>query len=68
MNRRMNNESLKPCPFCGGKAELIIVPNCFKQGLLSAGWFVKCPNGCCNQMPYMSDHDAIEAWNRRGER
>ena len=56
---------LKPCPFCGGKAELIIVPGYFKYGLSSIGWFVKCIDGCCNQSTYMSDHDAVEAWNRR---
>jgi len=59
---------LKPCPFCGGKAELIIVPGYFNQGLSSSGWLVKCLAGCCNQMPYGSDHDAVEAWNRRAEK
>lgn len=58
-------EELKRCPFCGGEAELLIVPGYFKQGLSSSGWIVKCLNGCCNQMPHASDHDAIEAWNRR---
>ena len=58
-------ERLKPCPFCGGEAELICVPGYFKTGLSSSGWLVKCLNGCVNQMPYGSDHDAIEAWNRR---
>lgn len=56
---------LKPCPFCGSKAKLIIVPGYFKSGLSSSGWLVKCTKGCCNQMPYASDHDAEEAWNRR---
>ena len=56
---------LKHCPFCGGEAELIAVPSHFKQGLSSTGWLVKCRSGCCNQIPWMSDHDAIEAWNRR---
>lgn len=61
----MKNADLMPCPFCGGRAELIIVPGYFKQGLSSSGWLVKCLNGCCNQVPYSSDHDAVEAWNRR---
>ena len=56
---------LKPCPFCGGKAELTIIPWYFKSGLSSSGWVVRCLNGCCNQSPYMSDHDAVETWNRR---
>ena len=60
-------DKLKPCPFCGGKAELLIVPGHFKSGLSSNGWLVKCTNGCCNQIPYTSDHDAKEAWNRRVE-
>ena len=60
-------DKLKPCPFCGGKAELIIVPGYFKSGLSSSGWLVKCIKGCCNQNPYTSDHDAAEAWNRRAE-
>ena len=55
-------EKLMPCPFCGGKAELIIAPGYFKP---KSGWLVKCRNGCCNQMPYRSDQGAIEAWNRR---
>ena len=59
----MEKNELKPCPFCGGKAELIIVPGYFNK--TESGWLVKCRNGCCNQMPYVSDHDAIDAWNRR---
>lgn len=58
-------EKLKPCPFCGGKAELLIVPNDSKQGLSPSKWLVRCSNHCCNQLPHISDHDAIEAWNRR---
>ena len=50
---------LLPCPFCGGKAELLIVPG------RVASWLVKCKKGCCNQMPHVSDHDAIEEWNTR---
>lgn len=56
---------LKPCPFCGSKVELIIAPGYFSQGLSSNGWFVKCKKCGIHQMPYQSDHDAIEAWNRR---
>ena len=56
---------LKPCPFCGSEAELTIVPGYFKSGLSSSGWHVRCLNCYCSQPPYMSDHDAVEAWNRR---
>ena len=54
---------LKPCPFCGGEAELLIVPA--NSGLSGTKWVVVCKKGCCNQYPHISDHDAIEAWNRR---
>ena len=56
---------LKPCPFCGGKANLVCVPGYYKTGLSSSGWLVRCQNGCISQMSYGSDHDAVEAWNRR---
>jgi len=54
---------LKPCPFCGGKAELLTVPA--NSGLSGTKWVVVCKKRCCNQYPHISDHDAIEAWNRR---
>lgn len=57
---------LRPCPFCGSKAELLIVPGYFDQGNQS-GWVVKCTAGCCNQMPHALKQDAAEAWNRRVE-
>lgn len=55
------NDELKPCPFCGGEAELLIVPN------REAEWVVKCLNKCCNQFPRASKEEAINAWNRRAE-
>ena len=56
-------EGLKPCPFCGSKAVLLIVPA--NRGLSGTKWLIKCVKGCCNQMPHISDHDAVEAWNTR---
>lgn len=53
---------LKPCPFCGGEAELITIPRYFSDG---SGYIFKCMVGCCIQMPYRSEQKAIEAWNRR---
>jgi len=51
---------LKPCPFCGGKADFLN----FAQG-----WRVVCyTNGCVNSslQPYFSlKKQAIAAWNRR---
>jgi hypothetical protein len=53
---------LKPCPFCGGEAELR------EEG---DGFFVSCENDRCNVIVETMvrvgrcEHDAIEAWNRR---
>lgn len=67
------NEELKPCPFCGGKAELACDNTCGNKG--SFNWviisFVRCINcGAVGQKfeinrKYSSDEKAIEAWNRR---
>ena len=58
------DDELKPCPFCGGKAELVSKSSQF-SGLSPVRWYVHCPNYCCKQYPQMSDHDAIEMWNMR---
>ena len=58
------NEELKPCPFCGGKAELL--------KLDVSEYFVHCPNPNCfigQDLLYRSKKTAIKKWNRRmGER
>lgn len=67
----MNNEKLKPCPFCGGEAELQYGGRGDRE---SAGMsFVRC-KGCCAigkkfevSRKYSSDEEAIEAWNRRAD-
>ena len=54
----MTNEELKPCPFCGGKAELIDVGR--------YEWFIKCRRGCVEQTHvYKAKSSAVKAWNRR---
>lgn len=55
----MITPELKLCPFCGGEAELLIVPG------RMAKWVVRCAECCTNNGTFASDHDAIEAWNRR---
>ena len=57
------SEKLKPCPFCGGEAELFTIPA--NYGLSPIRWVIRCKKGCCEQIPHISDHDAVFAWNKR---
>ena len=50
---------LRKCPFCGSEAELLIVPG------KKAKWVVRCTKCYTNNGTFSSDHDAVEAWNRR---
>ena len=64
----MKDKELKPCPFCGGKAELI-------KGVMIFGKFpykIICTNKKCEiyylqTKPKFSPKDAVEIWNRRVE-
>lgn len=53
---------LKPCPFCGGEAEVFDDYD---------NWGVRCKKyGCIGhdfEPQYIDDDYAIEAWNRRAE-
>lgn len=54
-----DSTGLKPCPFCGGPAELRKTPNMY---------MVECENADCGSNPdvlQVFKHDAIAAWNRR---
>lgn len=59
----MSEIKLKPCPFCGSKAELLmlIVPGKMTK------WAVRCTTCYENNGTFVSDHDAVEAWNKRAE-
>lgn len=70
----MKTPELKPCPFCGGKAEL-------EHNIGSSSWFIQCGDctarneGWCNRTNgngkevYESIIECVEtaaeAWNRR---
>jgi Lar family restriction alleviation protein len=64
----MKND-LKPCPFCGGAAQL--THNAY--GVAMNGSYVLCPGcGCTTKTfgistAYASDEKATEAWNRRAD-
>jgi Lar family restriction alleviation protein len=65
----MNNEKLKPCPFCGGEAEVkrgeIWLYNGNRYDPMNwNGWIVSCKN--CNHIEEgVEKSEAIAAWNRR---
>ena len=56
---------LKPCPFCGGRAEVFTAP-------ASGRVTVWCANDRCGVKPFTmyttSVKEAVEAWNRRIEK
>ena len=54
-------EELKPCPFCGGDAEIT---------KWHEGYFVECKKQRCGGTigAYKAKQKAIEAWNTRAER
>ena len=65
----MKQDELKPCPFCGGKAEIRIAD------INSSGnelYLLKCCNIKCSVIPKVPFHSydkdkLIDAWNRRAE-
>ena len=62
----MRDEGLKPCPFCGGEAELVPYP--LENNDTQKYWAVICANSECPvspESPYYHKTEAIEAWNRR---
>lgn len=66
----INTEELKPCPFCGAKAE---VHDCgeFDNESLNVTYSgksgVHCTECSIATLPYDNEQEAIEAWNRRAE-
>lgn len=59
---------LKPCPFCGGEARLLLnaKKKIYGKDEYRTG-VVVCCNVCEARMFYGSEKLAIEAWNRREE-
>jgi hypothetical protein len=53
---RPTAQSLKPCPFCGGEAEL-----------RENGYQVHCATGCTANVNDDYAPEAIAAWNTRSE-
>ena len=65
---------LKPCPFCGGKAERkesYKITGSGKLSKLIPQYYIKCGNKDCGLFVATCNRDteeeAIEIWNRRAE-
>lgn len=56
---------LKPCPFCGGEAN--IVKRKFKSGFYPSGgtYYVHCKNCFITTQPRRTQKYVIKIWNRR---
>ncbi len=65
----MNNEKLKPCPFCGGKAD--IIENSGRKKGEAKSFHPCCHNEKCimfvGALWYNNKTEAINAWNRRAD-
>ena len=55
---------LKPCPFCGGEAELFSYYS-NKDFLTSKLYVVFCKNCLCQTDKYSVEKRVIESWNKR---
>jgi Lar family restriction alleviation protein len=62
----MELKELKPCPFCGGEAELVDIQ---AFAWCDTYYFVCCTNPDCEERTPRCEckSDAILAWNRRAE-
>ena len=59
-------QTLKPCPFCGGKAHILHVKNCKDNNDNSSyGWFVICSACLTSSDIYRTEQAAFDHWNTR---
>lgn len=56
---------LKPCPFCGGEAEMCHVTQLWEP---RDAYWVKCKNCRISGTHHTTEAEAIAAWNSRAER
>ena len=66
---KMNKKELLPCPFCGGEAE-VVTDLIFTNGKPTKVYQVycrenRCVIGFCDYAYYMTEEEAINAWNTR---
>lgn len=57
----MADINLKPCPFCGGEAEIVEQ----KHREYASTFYVRCKGYCIKQHDFRDKERAVEAWNTR---
>jgi Lar family restriction alleviation protein len=57
-------DELKPCPFCGGKAE--VMNDDFFEVFDANAFWIKCTECGLTTGDSATEEEAIKAWNRRG--
>lgn len=66
---KSSETTLKPCPFCGGEAEVNQTYDIDTNEV--DGYFIICRNKDCTAWPetaeYLTEAEAIEAWNTRAD-
>jgi Lar family restriction alleviation protein len=55
----MSEITLKPCPFCGGEANMTFI--------FRVGFKVECTVCGCKTALFNRNEDAINVWNRRAD-
>lgn len=60
----METNELRPCPFCGGEAEIIEVKDNPPETIA-----IQCKSGCGVSVrhKWMEENVLVEAWNNRAE-
>ncbi len=59
----MTTANMKPCPWCGGEAEIVQLPY---NGTAKELWQVSCVEGCCVKAAHYGLKPAtIKSWNKR---
>ncbi len=57
-------DKLKPCPFCGGEAEIQCF-ECLFESFEGRRYAVECKFCSCSLELFETEEEAVEAWNRR---
>lgn len=60
---------LKPCPFCGGEADVMLCQSAYGQSYrIHHEHKSPCPAAYVNGLQFRTEAEAITAWNARAER